>query len=174
MESSRWDRACPRCDTRFNAASERGICPRCNLLFLCDRHGTLIGVVPLFVGRQFDWPISPVDDLCDAVFETLQFGGGSIFISARYAGYPSVAVVHSQLIEKFREITNSIAAHLPAAAIFDNDDDPLAPCYRDATSVKLVSWDHKGKHYQLICYLTADGGSVDVVIDRNANWHKAS
>ena len=139
----------------------------------CYRDGILIGVVPLFVGRQFDWPISPVDDLCDAVLETLQFGGGSIFTADRKEGYPSIAIVHVQLTEKFHSIPDSIRSHVPSPKSFD-DADQLPLCYSDATSIKVVSWDHKGSHYQLICYLSEDGGSVDIVIDRNANWHTAS
>lgn len=83
----------------------------------------------------------------------------------------SSPLVHAQLSAKFEAITNSIRPHLPDATTFIGDFGSLPKCYSDATSVQLVSWNHGDKHYQLVCYLMVDGGSVDVVVDRNADWH---
>ena len=172
MNDSRYNRQCPRCETTFGAVTERGLCPKCKLFFRCDRDGQPIGVIPTFdTPSQFDWSFEPVDELCAATFETVHFGGGLIFQSDRTDGYPDVATVHSQLAAKFNAITNSIRPHLPDDASFDDDVCSLPECYDDAVSAKLVSWDRDDKHYQLICYLTNDGGSVEVVIDRNADWH---
>lgn len=171
MQDSRYDRSCPRCETTFSAVTERGVCPNCRLFFRRDRDGQLVGIVPVFEGGQFDWGLEPVDELGDAMFETVHFGGGPIFQSDRNDGYPDVELVHAQLEEKFRNITESIRPHLPDATLFDDESDTLPECYDNAVSIQLVSWDHGDKHYQLICYLTSDGGSIDVVIDRNADWH---
>ncbi|WP_044303330.1 hypothetical protein [Rhodopirellula sallentina] len=161
MDNSRYDRQCPRCETTFGAVTERGVCPNCKLFFRRDRDGQLIGVIPTFVSPlQFDWPFEPVDELCAATFETVHFGGGPIFQSERNDGYPNLAVVHAQLIAKFDAITNSVRPHLPDNTSFDGDLDSLPKCYDDATSAKLVSWDHGDKHYQLVCYLTSDGGRL--------------
>ena len=172
MDDSRFDRQCPRCGTTFGAVTERGTCPNCNLFFRCDRGGQLIGIVPTFdTPSQFDWPFEPVDELCTATFETVHFGGGPIFQSDRHDGYPELAAVHTQLTAKFETIINSIRPHLPVNTSFDGELSSLPECYGDATSTKFVSWDHGDKHYQLVCYLTRVGGSVDVVIDRDADWH---
>jgi len=173
MEPSPYTRDCPRCGTSFTAISERGVCPSCKLFFRRNRDGALVGIVPTFESQsEFDWPFEPVDDLCAAIFEAFHFGGGPIFVSDRHDHYPSVALVHDQLVEMFHKIKNSIKFHLPDTARYGYDVDTLPACYDNATSCDLVSWDHGGKHYQLVCYLSPDGGSIDAILERKAEWHK--
>ncbi len=169
MEPTSYVRNCPRCDTSFTAVSERGVCPGCKLFFRRKRDGNLVGIVPTFVTpSQFDWPFEPLDELGAAIFETFAIGGGPVFVSDRHDQYPDVDLVHKQLIEMFHAIIRSIKPHIPESALYGLDVDTLPTCYSDAIECNIVAWDHDGKHYQLVCYLTHEGGSIDAILERNA------
>jgi hypothetical protein len=172
MDHSPFDRACPRCNTSFTAVSERGVCPNCKLFFRRNRDGKLLGIVATFeTPSQFDWPFDPVDDLCAATFEAFHFGGGPLFVSDRHGGFPNIELVHKQLVDQFGAITNSIKPHLPRSADFGHPADKLPSRYDNAVAVECVAWDHGDHHYQLVCFLSQDGGSIDAVLDREADWH---
>ena len=124
---------------------------------------------------ELDWPYDdPADELSQAVYETFQFGGGELFVSDRHEGYPSIALVHQQIKDTFEAIKASIADHLPDNAKHNDLDDKPPPSYEDSLSIDIISWD-SGDHFcQLICRLTDQGGSIDAVLNRNADWMKGS
>jgi hypothetical protein len=154
MEPSPYVRSCPRCDTSFTAVSERGVCPGCKLFFRRNREGTLVGIVATFdTPSQFDWPFEPLDDLCAATFEAFQYGGGPIFVSDRHDQYPSVDLVHQQLVEMFREIKNSIKPHLPDSAKYGHDVDTLPSCVERELTQSFGAegcWMFRGRDYEQV------------------------
>ena len=173
MTSTAFSRRCPRCSTQFDAATERGVCPSCNLFSRVRRDGVHVGVSVTFDTPELpDWPHGPIDILASAMFSTFADGGGPLVVSDRYDDYPAVSVVHQQLLAYFESFASSVNDQLPSGYHRgDGSHHSLPTDYANATEIHLLTWDDAEHHYDLICYLTDDGGHVDALLDHDAYWH---
>jgi hypothetical protein len=174
MTDTGYERACPRCSGRFTARTECGICPSCGLFSRVDRSGAPIGLARTYDGVELeDWPYEEVDEAFALVLQDLADGGGPLYTAERCDGYPSLAVVHEQLTARFDELRRSVERFVPSESLTSPAEAEIAAyCaeYHRAERLQAITWRDAGRRCDLVCRLTADGGSVDLVVDGNAFW----
>jgi hypothetical protein len=124
-----------------------------------------------------DWPHESIDENFALVLQGLADGGGPLFVSDRYDGYPELQVVHAQLIARFGELRRSVEQHISFVQFSqapDCDVVAISREYGNAQRVLAVTWKDGDSRCDLVGCLTGDGGSVDALLDRDAFWHSPS
>ncbi|WP_160149726.1 hypothetical protein [Roseiconus lacunae] len=176
MTDEGYERCCPRCDNRFVASTDRGICPACQLFSRIARDGTPIGLVRTYDSIELqDWPYGPVDEQFGLVLHAFADGGGPLFVADRYDGYPLLSVVHQQLADRFASLTEALRGFVPTCELHTSPDDlvSLSSVYSNATRLVSLRWYEGDSQRDLVGSWTNDGGSVDALLDLDAFWHPA-
>jgi hypothetical protein len=165
----RYLRSCPQCATAFEALTEHGICPTCNLHTRIDRNGIVIAIEEVHYADNLPVDHPHANSLIANVFETLEYGGGRIALGVRDGDYPPVIEVQRQLHERFCQIVDSLRNEVEGIDSNEvlepwNDPEWIGSDYEESLKLSVVTWFEEGAHFALVCSFSADGGCIDAIV----------
>lgn len=174
MNDAGFERDCPRCEYRFVARSDRGICPSCQLFSRVDTEGKPVCVVRTYETVELnDWPYESVDENFALVLQGFADGGGPLYLAERYDGFPVLSVVHKQLTHQFDALRNSVERFVSKCTFHDSPNELLALSreYEAAERLMVLRWGDGKERFDLVGCFTSDGGSIDALLNGDAFWH---
>jgi hypothetical protein len=141
-----------------------------------DRDGAPLALQATFDAIELqDWPFGPVSDEYAVVVQAFADGGGPIYVSDRHDDYPTIDEVHRQLTAQFNKLRHATEEFVPSCDFRQYEFgspglDAFPVGYANSQRLFVLSWTDDNHRYDLIGCLTAEGGSVDALLDGDASW----
>lgn len=163
-----YSRSCPKCDSKFDAVSDRGICPVCNTFSRVSINGELIVLLDAesLAALPHDDPFR--DTPLAVLFEWFDSGGGPFVTTTRYAGKPTIAEVHRQLKLRFNGLCELLReydmnAETETIASPGDNQDWLGTIFSLAKELYIATWKMDHQRYDIVCEITDSGGTIHAI-----------